>query len=59
MDWDVGGKGYPLIKTAGTSLTGGFAGQLAPTWVSAVSPGAIDTWEMKNHDRRYWEEKTL
>lgn len=46
MDWDPGGIGYSLTKTAGTPLTRGLARQLAPIRVNAVSPGAIDTWGM-------------
>jgi len=40
MDWDPGGLGYTLTKTAGTPLTRGLARELAPVRVNAVSPGA-------------------
>jgi NAD(P)-dependent dehydrogenase (short-subunit alcohol dehydrogenase family) len=59
MDWDAGGIGYSLTKTAGTPLTRGLARQLAPIRVNAVSPGAIDTWGMTDEEKNYWKEKTL
>lgn len=60
MDWVAGGIGYTLTtKTAGTSLTGGLARQLATHKGERVSPGAIDTWGMTNDERVYWEEITL
>jgi 3-oxoacyl-[acyl-carrier protein] reductase len=27
--------------------------------VNAVSPGAVDTWEMTDEEREYWVERTL
>ena len=59
MDWDAGGIGYSLTKTAGTPLTRGLARQLAPIRVNAVSPGAIDTWGMTDDEKEYWVERTL
>jgi len=59
MDWDAGGIGYSLTKTAGTPLTRGLARQLAPVRVNAVSPGAIDTWGMTDDEKEYWVERTL
>jgi len=59
MDWDAGGIGYSLTKTAGTPLTRGLARQLAPIRVNAVSPGAIDTWGMTDEEKEYWVERTL
>ena len=59
MDWDAGGIGYSLTKTAGTPLTRGLAKQLAPIRVNAVSPGAIDTWGMTDDEQAYWLERTL
>jgi 3-oxoacyl-[acyl-carrier protein] reductase len=59
MDWDAGGIGYTLTKTAGTSLTRGLARHLAPIRVNAVSPGAIDTWEMTQEEEEYWVDRTL
>lgn len=59
MDWDAGGIGYTLTKTAGSPLTRGLARELAPVRVNAVSPGAVDTWGMTPEERRYWEERTL
>jgi NAD(P)-dependent dehydrogenase (short-subunit alcohol dehydrogenase family) len=59
MDWDAGGIGYSLTKTAGTPLTRGLARQLAPIRVNAVSPGAIDTWGMTEEEKEYWVERTL
>ena len=59
MDWDAGGIGYSLTKTAGTPLTRGLARQLAPIRVNAVSPGAIDTWGMTEEEQAYWLDRTL
>jgi len=59
MDWDAGGIGYSLTKTAGTPLTRGLARQLAPVRVNAVSPGAVDTWGMTDEEKEYWTERTL
>jgi 3-oxoacyl-[acyl-carrier protein] reductase len=59
MDWDAGGIGYSLTKTAGTPLTRGLARQLAPVRVNAVSPGAVDTWGMTDNELKYWRERTL
>lgn len=59
MDWDAGGIGYSLTKTAGTPLTRGLARKLAPIRVNAVSPGAIDTWGMTEEEKEYWVERTL
>lgn len=59
MDWDSGGIGYSLTKTAGTPLTRGLARQLAPIRVNAVSPGAVDTWGMTDDEKGYWTERTL
>jgi len=59
MDWDAGGIGYSLTKTAGTPLTRGLARQLAPVRVNAVSPGAVDTWGMTKEEKEYWTERTL
>ncbi len=59
MDWDAGGIGYSLTKTAGTPLTRGLARQLAPVRVNAVSPGAVDTWGMTEEEEKYWVERTL
>ncbi len=59
MDWDAGGIGYSLTKTAGTPLSRGLAKQLAPIRVNAVSPGAVDTWGMTDEEKEYWVERTL
>jgi NAD(P)-dependent dehydrogenase (short-subunit alcohol dehydrogenase family) len=59
MDWDAGGIGYALTKTAGTPLTRGLARELAPIRVNAVSPGAVDTWGMTDEEKEYWIERTL
>jgi 3-oxoacyl-[acyl-carrier protein] reductase len=59
MDWDAGGIGYSLTKTAGTPLTRGLARQLAPIRVNAISPGAVDTWGMTDEEKEYWVERTL
>ena len=59
MDYDPGGVGYTLTKTAGTPLTRGLARQLAPIRVNAVSPGAIDTWGMNDEEKRHFIAKTL
>jgi len=59
MDYDPGGLGYTLTKTAGTPLTRGLARKLAPIRVNAVSPGAIDTWGMSKEERKYFIERTL
>jgi 3-oxoacyl-[acyl-carrier protein] reductase len=59
MDYDPGGLGYTLAKTAGTPLTRGLARTLAPIRVNAVSPGAIDTWGMSKEEKEYFQEKTL
>ena len=59
MDWDAGGIDYTLTKAAGTPLTRGLARELAPIRVNAVSPGAVDTWEMNDEETSYWIERTL
>ncbi len=59
MDYDPGGLGYTLTKTAGTPLTRGLARKLAPIRVNAVSPGAIDTWGMTDEEKKYFTERTL
>lgn len=59
MDWDAGGIGYSLTKTAGTPLTRGLAKKLAPIRVNAVSPGAVDTWGMTDEERKYFMGITL
>lgn len=59
MDYDPGGLGYTLTKTTGTPLTRGLARKLAPIRVNAVSPGAIDTWGMREEEKRSFIEKTL
>jgi 3-oxoacyl-[acyl-carrier protein] reductase len=59
MDYDPGGLGYTLTKTAGTPLTRGLARKLAPIRVNAVSPGAIDTWGMSEEEKKYFTERTL
>jgi 3-oxoacyl-[acyl-carrier protein] reductase len=59
MDWDPGGLGYTLTKTAGTPLTRGLARELAPIRVNAVSPGAVDTWGMTDEEKGYFTGITL
>lgn len=59
MDWDAGGIGYSLTKTAGTPLSRGLARQLAPIRVNAVSPGAINTWGMTEEEKEYYTKRTL
>ena len=59
MDWDPGGLGYTLTKTAGTPITRGLARELAPLRVNAVSPGAIDTWGMTDEEKEYFTGITL
>lgn len=59
MDWDAGGLGYTLTKTAGTPLTRGLARELAPIRVNAVSPGAVDTWGMTDEEKEYFRGTTL
>jgi 3-oxoacyl-[acyl-carrier protein] reductase len=59
MDWDAGGLGYTLTKTAGTPLTRGLARELAPIRVNAVSPGAVDTWGMTDEEKEYFTGTTL
>jgi 3-oxoacyl-[acyl-carrier protein] reductase len=59
MDWDAGGLGYTLTKTAGTPLTRGLARELAPIRVNAVSPGAVDTWGMTEEEKEYFKGITL
>jgi len=59
MDWDAGGLGYTLTKTAGTPLTRGLARELAPIRVNAVSPGAVDTWGMTDEEKEYFTGITL
>lgn len=59
MDWNAGGLGYTLTKTAGTPLTRGLARELAPIRVNAVSPGAVDTWGMTDEEREYFTGVTL
>jgi 3-oxoacyl-[acyl-carrier protein] reductase len=59
MDYDPGGLDYTLTKAAGTPLTRGLARKLAPIRVNAVSPGAVDTWEMSEEEKKYFVEKTL
>ena len=59
MDYDPGGLGYTLTKAAGTPLTRGLARKLAPIRVNAVSPGAIDTWDMSKKEKEDFAEKTL
>jgi len=59
MDHDPGGLGYTLTKAAGTPLTRGLARVLAPIRVNAVSPGAVDTWEMNDQEKKYFMERTL
>ncbi|MFX0104274.1 MAG: SDR family NAD(P)-dependent oxidoreductase [Candidatus Hodarchaeota archaeon] len=54
MDYDPGGLGYVLTKTAGTPLTRGLAKELAPIRVNAVSPGVIETWEMSENEKAEW-----
>jgi 3-oxoacyl-[acyl-carrier protein] reductase len=59
MDWDAGGLGYTLTKTAGTPLTRGLAREFAPIRVNAVSPGAVDTWGMTDEEKEYFTGITL
>ncbi|MFX1485942.1 MAG: SDR family NAD(P)-dependent oxidoreductase [Promethearchaeota archaeon] len=59
MDYAPGGLGYTLSKAAGTPLTRGLARKLAPIRVNAVSPGAVDTWEMSTEEKEYFTERTL
>jgi 3-oxoacyl-[acyl-carrier protein] reductase len=59
MDWDPGGLGYSLTKTAGTPLTRGLARKLAPIRVNAVSPGAVDTWGMTDEEKEHFTGITL
>jgi len=59
MDYDPGGLDYALTKAAGTPLTRGLAGKLAPIRVNAVSPGAVDTWGMTEEEKKGFTEKTL
>lgn len=59
MDYDPGGLGYTLTKTAGTPLTRGLARKLAPIRVNAVSPGAVDTWGMDDKEKQQFIVKTL
>ncbi len=59
MDWDPGGLGYTLTKTAGTPLTRGLARELAPVRVNAVSPGAIDTWGTTDEEKEHFTGITL
>jgi 3-oxoacyl-[acyl-carrier protein] reductase len=59
MDWDPGGLGYTLTKTAGTPLTRGLARELAPVRVNAVSPGAVDTWGMTDEEKEHFTGITL
>ena len=54
MDYDPGGLGYVLTKSAGTPLTRGLAKELAPLRVNAVSPGVIETWEMSKEEKEDW-----
>jgi len=59
MDYDPGGLGYTLTKTAGTPLTRGLARTMAPVRVNAVSPGAIDTWGMTREEKKEFTDRTL
>jgi 3-oxoacyl-[acyl-carrier protein] reductase len=59
MDYDPGGLGYILTKTAGTPLTRGLATKLAPIRVNAVSPGYIDTWGMTEEEKKHAIDNTL
>lgn len=59
MDYDPGGIGYVLTKTAGTPLTRGLAKELAPVRVNAVSPGVIETWEINEEEKSGWLKTIL
>lgn len=59
MNYDPGGLGYVLTKTTGTPLTRGLARKLAPIRVNAVSPYAVDTWEMREEEKEYFAKRTL
>ena len=59
MDYDPGGLGYILTKSAGTPLTRGLATKLAPIRVNAVSPGYIDTWGMTEEEKKHAIDNTL
>lgn len=59
MDYDPGGLGYVLTKTAGTPLTRGLAAKLASIRVNAVSPGYVDTWGMTEEEKKHATDNTL
>lgn len=59
MDYDPGGLGYILTKTAGTPVTRGLAAKLAPIRVNAVSPGYIDTWGMTEEEKKHAIDNTF